>query len=540
MPRVREHNVTREFDYIIVGAGSAGCVLANRLSADPDISVLLVESGGSDAHPMIRMPRGLAKIMSNLTYIWPFMTKPEKWSNDVGESWARGRTLGGSSSINGMVYVRGAARDFDDLAAETSEDWSWTHIGEAYRQMEAHELGAGSDRGGDGPLRISLPEDRMELNEKIIAAGEAMGLQRMEDVNDPQDRPRVGYAPRTIWNGVRQSAAVAFLRPVMNRANLTVETGFVVDNIRFEGTQAAGITGRRRGSEIAFDSKREVIVCAGALASPAILQRSGIGPADLLEKLCIPLIADNPHVGSNLFEHRGVVFQWRVPDRLSQNRKFRGLGLMRSVIRYALRRNGAMAGGAYDMGAWVKSDPSADRPDIQILMAPFTFNFEAVPIAVEDYGGINFCVYPIRPKSRGQLKIVSRDPEALPEIEPRYAGDPEDRAMIQKLFAIARDYVTRQPLAPLIEQETRPGDAFMTEDQIESAYLTYGYTNYHACGTCRMGNDNDAVLDPELKVRGTKGLRVVDTSVFPFMLAGNTNAPAMAVAWRAADLILRD
>jgi choline dehydrogenase-like flavoprotein len=528
-----------DYDYVIVGAGSAGCVMAYRLTEDPNVRVLLLEAGGKDRHPFIHMPRGLARVMSNLRYIWPYMTRPEAGSNGVAESWARGRTLGGSSAVNGMVYVRGAAADFDRLAATSSDDWNWSHIGEAYRAMESHELGEKGTRGGSGPLKISLPEGRPVLSEAVIAAGEAMGLARMEDINDPADRERVGYAPRTIHKGRRQSAAVAFLRPAMKRPNLTVLTDVTVDRVWFDGPRAAGVVATRGGQAVTYRGG-EILLAAGALATPAILQRSGIGPASLLATLEIPVVRDAPGVGADLFEHRGIVFQWKVPDRLSANRAFRGLGLIATVLRYWLTRKGGMAGGAYDMAAYVKSDPALDRPDLQILMAPFTFDFTRVPLRVENHGGLNFCVYKIRPDSRGTLRIASRDPAKLPEIVPNYASTESDRSIVATMMAYVRDYVRQAPLASLIEEETRPGARYADDAQIAAAYLEYGYANYHAGGTCRMGNDAGAVVDPELKVRGVDGLRVIDTSVFPFMPAGNTQAPAMAIAWRGADILKRD
>lgn len=312
------------FDYVIVGAGAAGCVLANRLSNDSANTVLLLEAGGRDLHPYIHMPKGLAKIMADPRYTWPYSTSPSPCTGGAAEPWIRGRTLGGSSSINGMMYVRGQAADYDRLAELTSEDWSWRRIGAAYKALENHQLGAAETRGDGGPLRISMPTARDPITDAAIEAGVALGLQRKADVNDPADVERIGYAPRTIYRGRRQSAAVAFLNPIRGRANLKVVTGFAADKLLLAGARAVGISGSRAGSPVTYRAKREVLLCAGSMGSPAILQRSGIGPAGHLRQLGIAVVHDSPGVGANLREHRALILQWRTADRLSQNRQYRG------------------------------------------------------------------------------------------------------------------------------------------------------------------------------------------------------------------------
>jgi choline dehydrogenase len=530
----------KTYDYIIVGAGSAGCVLAYRLSADPAVTVLLVEAGGRDAHPFIHMPRGLAKIIGNLKLIWPFATEADKVSGAAGEVWARGRMLGGSSGINGMMYVRGQAADFDALAEQTSADWDWSHVAQAYKALEDHELGAAASRGAGGPLHVSMPTNRTALTEALIAAGEALGLRRQEDVNAPEDNERVGYAPRTIRGGRRESAATAFLNPIRARPNLTVVTGVAVDRIVIEDGSARAITGTRDGKPVSYRTSGEIVLAAGALASPAILQRSGIGDPALLAAHGIPLVADSRGVGENLREHRGVVMQWRVRDDVSENRQYRGLRLLANAARYFVSRTGPMADAAYEIGAWFRSAPGLARPDAQFLIAPYSFDYTAGKPAVEPWGGFNICVYMVRPKARGTVKIRSADPAILPQIDANAAGDAEDNQLMITLMRQARRFVAQAPLAKYVEAETRPGPVFQTDDELREAHRLLGYGNYHACGTCRMGADEAAVVDPRLKVRGVLGLRVADTAVFPFMLAGNTQAPAMAVAWRAADLILED
>lgn len=529
-----------EYDYVIAGAGAAGCVLAYRLSQDPSLRVALVEAGPRDSHPFIAMPKGLAKVMADPKHLWAHASHPEESTAGQSEVWVRGRVLGGSTSVNGMMYVRGQPADFDAIADVSSDDWSWAHIQDAYRALENHELGGNATRGAEGPLKVSMPTLKDKLSAAQIAAGEAMGWSVKADVNAPDDAVSIGYAPRTIHKGKRQSAATAFLRPAEKRANLTVLTERTVNRVVFEGKRAVGVEILHDGATEVLRARREVIVCGGAMASPGILERSGVGDAQRLTKLGIPVVHDNPEVGEGLIEHRGVILQWKLKQPVSQNREFSGWRLLAATARYYLTGDGPMSSAAYELGGWFKTRPGLNRPDAQMLIAPYSFDFAKQRTALEPFPGMNAVVYPLRPTSRGSIHIETRDPDAAARFSPNYRATEQDRQAMVGAIRVMRDYARQSPLAELIQEETMPGPAYETASQILAAYDQFGTCGYHAVGSCRMGSDGASVVDPRLRVRGVTGLRVMDTSIMPAIPAGNTNGPTMAMAWRAADLILAD
>lgn len=526
------------YDYIIVGAGAAGCVLAYRLSEDPANRVCVIEAGPRDTHPFIAMPKGLAKVMADPKHLWAHASQPEASTAGQSEMWVRGRVLGGSSSINGMMWVRGQPADFDALAELTSDDWNWEHIGAAYAALEHHELGAAPTRGASGPLKVTMPTLRDALSEAQIRAGEAMGWPRKQDVNIPDNDDGIGYAPRTIAGGKRQSAATAFLRPAERRANLTVLTDCTVDRVVFDGQRASGVELLRGGRRETIGAAREVILCGGALATPGILERSGIGDARRLADLGIPLVHDNPEVGEGLIEHRGLIMQWKLTRDLSQNKQFHGWRLLRATLRYYLTRGGPMSAAAYEIGGWFRTRPGLNRPDAQVLVAPFSFDFAKQRQDVERFPGMSVVVYPLRPTSRGSIHIATRDPDAAASFQPNYRASDADRQSMIGAVRVIRDYVRQAPLGELVGEETMPGAAVASDAQILEAYDRFGTCGYHAVGSCRMGKDDASVIDPQLNVRGVSALRIMDTSVMPLIPAGNTQGPTMAMAWRAADLIL--
>ncbi len=529
------------FDYIIAGAGSAGCVLANRLSADPGVTVLLLEAGGSDRSPVFSIPKGSGLVFENEKYTWQYTTTPFG-SNPHTERWMRGKVMGGSSSINGMVYNRGNRADYDELERLGNTGWGWDHILPIFTSFEDNQFGPSPTRGSGGPLHISTPPDPDPLCEEMIAAGTGIGLQQVDDIND-SDAPRIGYATATIKNGRRVSAARAFLKPVLKRPNLTVRSGTTVEKILLTNGRASGlrVTGKRGSEDV--HANREVIVALGSLQSPKLLQLSGIGPREVLDAAGVPVYLDRENVGRGLREHRCATLRLELREDLGYNRKLSSnLGQALTGMRYLATRKGPLATPSFDVLAFVKSRPEVERVDGQLLLGPWTippYN-TGEPVAIQRQAGVSCLGMVLRPTSLGRAEITAAAPDAPLRIDPNYLRSEDDRETAANIYRRMRDLFAQSPIAERISHETYPGTDVKSDDELVEAALDGGFCGYHAVGSCAMGPGDDDVVDSRLRVRGIDNLRVVDCSVMPTMVAGNLNGPIMAMAARAADFIIED
>lgn len=532
------------FDYVIVGGGSAGCVLANRLSEDPSVSVALIEAGGEHNKFLINMPLGYGKTIYSPKYSWDMHTRPEPGSENQTFYLPRGRLLGGSSSINGLLYIRGQHQDYDDWAAAGASGWSWADVKPYFKKSEDQCRGENEWHGVGGPLRVEDARDGYPIERAMIEAGVNAGLERNDDFNGAS-QAGIGRYQATMKSGQRWSAANAYLDSVRSRSNLTVVTKAVAERVEFTGRRASGVVVRQGNARRQLAATREVLLSAGSLQSPQLLQLSGIGPGELLQRHGIEVLADVPGVGANLHDHIGATMSWKLKRKTdSLNYKLRFPNLMFEAFRYLITKRGVMAMPAASVGIFADSTGKGGRPDLQYHCLPVTGDIEAEAksgqMELDPFPGLTMMPYPTRPRSRGRLEIKSPDVAVMPDIHMNWLTDPHDMEVLLRGMRLAQKIADTEPLAGFIDSRVNPGP----DDDSDEAYIGFvrkhGHVAYHPVGTCRMGSDVASVVDCDLKVRGVGGLRVVDGSVIPAVPSGNTNAPIIMIAEKISDAIRKD
>ncbi|MBH68643.1 MAG: choline dehydrogenase [Rhodospirillaceae bacterium] len=526
------------YDYIIIGAGSAGCVLANRLTEISTNSVLLLEAGDKDSNFWIHIPVGFTKTLNNPDVNWNFETEPEDNVSGRRIPIPRGRVLGGSSSINGMLYVRGQPLDYDVWGQLGNRGWSYSEILPYFKKAENFERGGDEFRGKGGPLNVADMYERHELIDAFIEAGSELGYPRNPDYNGAA-QDGFGYYQITQKNGRRESTARAFLNPARNRKNLTVETRAHVANIILDGRRATGVNYSVDGIEKSETANLEIIICAGAVQSPQILELSGIGQPDLLKKHGIEVLHELPGVGENYRDHYAARMNWRVNKPFTLNEQTRGLGLVKEVIKYAFTRRGVLTWTAGVGHAFMRTRPELETPDVQFFFVHGSFA-SSTDRKLDKEPGMTLAVYQCRPESQGSIHIGGRNPYEAPKIKPNFLDNPLDQQTIIAGLHLCREIGETKSMNRFISYEMNPGVNVTTDEQLLQFARDTGATTYHPMGTCKMGSDSMAVVNDRLQVHGIKGLRVADASIMPTMPSGNINAPVIMVAEKAADMIKED
>ncbi len=539
--------MSEDFDYIVVGAGSAGCVLAARLSEDPATRVLLLEAGPPDRSLWIHLPIGYGKTMWSDKYNWRFSTDPDPNMNGRRIYWPRGKTLGGSSAINGLIYIRGQREDYDHWAALGNTGWGYDDVLPYFVKSEGNQRGAIPLHGGDGPLKVSDIGAKHELIEAFIGGAQQIGrssVQRTEDFNGATQEG-AGYYQLTTHKGWRVSTAKAYLDPARGRPNLRIETDAFAAGLIMEGTRAVGVRYRQGGEMKEARCSAEVLLCAGSLQSPQLLQLSGIGPRALLAKHGIPLVVDAPGVGENLQDHLQIRLSYECTKPITTNDQLNSVfGQARIGLQWLLFRSGPLAIGINQGGCFMRAlqgsdgEPEAKTPDIQFHVA--TLSADMAGGKVHPYSGFTMSICQLRPESRGHVRIRSADPFEAPEMQPNYLSTYLDRRTTVAGMKAARAIAESAAMKPYVKREVKPGPEASDDAALLEFARNNGATIFHPTGTCRMGSDALAVVDTRLRVNGTTGLRVIDCSVMPTLVSGNTNAPAVMLAEKAADMIRED